>query len=102
MKTIAILNRAFEGSGFTYEVLSKYKSTCPICNYPQWILELKHKHEWSDDVVEFDVVTISVHNFIEVDDIISIKYGERSGVSLGLYRMLDELQTKLTQEFNKV
>jgi len=100
MKTIAILDKAFKNSGFTYKVIKKSKNACVFCDYPSWLLEVKHKHEWSDDVVEYDVIRISLHNFIEVDDIISIKPGKRSGLSLGLFRLLDKLQTKLIQEFN--
>jgi len=90
MKTKSIIDRAFDGAGFTYKVLSKHKSTCPFCDYPQ-----------SDGVIEHDVIKLQLHNFIELGYIISIKSTKRAGLSLGMFRKLERLQTNLINEFNK-
>jgi len=101
MKTKSIIDRAFDGAGFTYKVLSKHKSTCPFCDYPQWVIEVRNSHEWSDGVIEHDVIKLQLHNFIELGYIISIKSTKRAGLSLGMFRKLERLQTNLINEFNK-
>lgn len=95
------IDKAFADLPLTYKVVKKYKSNCPFCDYPQWLIEVKRIHEWSDGLVEYDVVRLQLHNFIECDDIVSFALAKRTGIELCLFRTLDKLQTNLIKSFNE-
>jgi hypothetical protein len=53
-----------------YKIIKEYKQTCPFCNYPQWDVMFMYPIFWSDRTVTYKTMTVNIHNFIEVDEVI--------------------------------
>lgn len=83
----------------TYEIekeTPENEASCHFCDFPLWLVTFKYPIIWSNDTITYHSMTVNIHNFIEIDEVI----GFSEPISAHHIKQLLTLSAILCKAFN--